>query len=66
MSEENEEDFDKLEEIILEEEKKSHPKKVLICPECNSNEVMYYLGGNIGYLYECKKCGYIGAFVIEG
>ncbi len=65
MSEENEDNIDKLEEMILEEEKKDHSKKVLICPECDSTDVTYFLGGNIGYLYECKKCEYVGALVIE-
>jgi len=32
----NDEYIDKLEEIILEEGKKSHPKTILLCPVCNS------------------------------
>jgi len=38
--------------------------KQLICPECGSNEIMLNAGGRTGK-YECKKCGYFGAFIIE-
>lgn len=62
---ENDKDIDKIEEMILEEGEKSHPKTSLLCPVCNSNNVTYYLGGQIGYMYQCKDCGYIGALVIE-
>lgn len=64
-STENDDEQEKVEELIKEEEQKSHPKKVLICPECNSDNVTYYLGGELGYQYRCKDCGYIGAFVLE-
>ncbi len=62
---ENEEDIDTVEEMILEEEKKSKPKTVLICPVCKSNNVIYYIGGETGYTYQCKDCGYIGALILE-
>lgn len=62
---ENNDDIDELEKMILEEGKKSRPKTVLICPVCNSSNVTYYLGGQIGYMYHCKDCGYVGALVIE-
>ncbi len=39
MNEENE-NIEKLEEM-MEEEKKDHSKKVLICPECGSSDVTY-------------------------
>jgi len=55
----------KVEELIKEEEHKSHPMQILICPECKSNNVTYYLGGELGYQYRCKDCGYIGALVLE-
>ncbi len=61
----NDEDLEKLDEIIREEEKKSHVKKVLVCPVCNSTDVMYYIGGELGYQYRCKNCGYTGAFILE-
>ena len=62
---ENDEDFDRLDELIIEEGKKSPSKKILMCPECKSTHVMYYLGAHIGYMYQCKDCGYVGSFVIE-
>jgi transposase-like protein len=51
--------------MIKEEEKKNHSMQVLICPVCNSSNVTYYLGGELGYQYRCNDCGYIGAFVLE-
>jgi rubrerythrin len=62
---ENDSDFDRIEEMILEEGKKSPAKKVLICPVCNSRHIYYYLGGYTGYMYRCRDCGYIGAYVLE-
>jgi predicted RNA-binding Zn-ribbon protein involved in translation (DUF1610 family) len=41
------------------------PKSVLTCPECGSADLYYETGLITGYKYHCKKCGYIGAFVIE-
>jgi predicted RNA-binding Zn-ribbon protein involved in translation (DUF1610 family) len=64
-STENNEEQEKVEELIKEEEQKSHKIQVLMCPECKSNSVTYYLGGELGYQYRCKDCGYIGPFVLE-
>lgn len=61
----DDEDLEKLDEMIREEEKKSPAKKVLICPVCNSTDVVYYIGGELGYQYRCKNCGYVGAFILE-
>ena len=61
----DDEDLEKLDEMIREEEKKSPAKKVLVCPVCNSTDVVYYIGGELGYQYRCKNCGYIGAFILE-
>jgi len=41
------------------------PKTVLVCPECGSADLYYETALITGYKYHCKKCGYIGAFVIE-
>jgi len=41
------------------------PKTVLTCPQCGSADLYYETGLITGYKYHCKKCGYIGAFVIE-
>ena len=40
-------------------------RKRLICPVCGSDDLYYEAGLITGYKYHCKKCGYIGAFVIE-
>ena len=61
----DDEDLEKLDEMIKEEEKKSPAKKVLVCPVCNSTDVVYYIGGELGYQYRCKNCGYVGAFILE-
>ena len=36
-----------------------------VCPVCGSSELYYEAGGYAGTIYHCKKCNYIGAFVIE-
>lgn len=41
------------------------PKTVLTCPQCGSADLYYETGLITGYKYHCKRCGYIGAFVIE-
>lgn len=41
------------------------PKTVLTCPQCGSADLYYEAGLITGYKYHCKKCNYIGAFVIE-
>ncbi len=61
----DDEDLEKLDEMIREEEKISPAKKVLVCPVCNSTDIVYYMGGELGYQYRCKNCGYIGAFIFE-
>ena len=60
------EDFEKLDAAVLAESKKSPARTVLICPQCGSTNVTYWLGLKAGVKYQCKDCGYIGAFVIEG
>ncbi len=61
----DDEDLEQLDEMIREEEKKSPAKKVLVCPVCNSTDIVYYIGGELGYQYRCKNCGYVGAFILE-
>lgn len=39
---------------------------MLICPQCGSLELYLETGGIMGDIYRCKKCTYIGNFVIEG
>jgi len=45
--------------------RKRTPKTVLTCPQCGSADLYYETGLITGYKYHCKKCNYIGAFVIE-
>jgi len=45
--------------------KKREQKTVLTCPQCGSADLYYEAALITGYKYHCKKCGYIGAFVIE-
>ncbi len=46
-------DFDENDDELIE-----------VCPICASKD-LYYEAGGIEGLYHCKKCGYIGAFVID-
>jgi predicted RNA-binding Zn-ribbon protein involved in translation (DUF1610 family) len=49
----------------LPSQRRALSKTVLICPQCGSRNVTYWLGLKAGCQYQCKDCGYIGAFVIE-
>lgn len=40
-------------------------RTVLTCPQCGSADLYYEAALITGYKYHCKKCGYIGAFVVE-
>jgi transposase-like protein len=35
------------------------------CPVCGSRDIYRPVGGVMGEMYRCKKCGYSGALVIE-
>lgn len=35
------------------------------CPVCMSRDIYRVAGGYIGEIHRCKRCGYVGAFVIE-
>ncbi|MFH1332168.1 MAG: hypothetical protein ABIH63_02685 [archaeon] len=37
---------------------------VLKCPKCKSEDITLYMGAHFGK-YICKKCGYIGALILE-
>ena len=37
----------------------------LCCPNCGYTELYYETGMKLGPIYHCKRCGYIGTFVIE-
>ncbi len=57
-------DFNELDRKI-EEEARKRTDSVLVCPQCNSTNVTYYMGLKTGVQYQCKECGYVGAFIIE-
>ncbi|WP_338097765.1 hypothetical protein [Methanolapillus ohkumae] len=37
-----------------------------ICPQCGYTELYMESGGIMGNIYHCKRCNYVGSFVIEG
>ncbi len=39
--------------------------RVLECPKCGGTDLYYEAGMVTGHKYHCKRCGYIGVFVIE-
>jgi len=45
--------------------KKKRTIKVLTCPQCGSADLYYETALITGYKYHCKRCNYIGAFVVE-
>ena len=44
---------------------KKRKLSVLTCPQCGSADLYYEAALITGYKYHCKKCNYIGAFVVE-
>lgn len=36
-----------------------------ICPECGNDELYYEGGFMTGHVYHCKRCDYVGSFVLE-
>jgi predicted RNA-binding Zn-ribbon protein involved in translation (DUF1610 family) len=45
--------------------KRLEKTSVLTCPQCGSADLYYEAALITGYKYHCKKCGYIGPFVVE-
>ncbi len=41
------------------------PLRILECPQCHGTDLYYEAGLITGYKYHCKRCNYVGAFVIE-
>ncbi len=35
------------------------------CPQCGSSDIIFFVGGEAGQIYECKSCGYRGTLIIE-
>jgi predicted RNA-binding Zn-ribbon protein involved in translation (DUF1610 family) len=48
-----------------DEKPKKRITRVLTCPQCGSADLYYENALITGYKYHCKRCGYIGAFVVE-
>ncbi|MBE0519117.1 MAG: hypothetical protein IH630_07870 [Thermoplasmata archaeon] len=51
--------------VVARNDKKKKMRKVLTCPQCGSADLYYEAALITGYKYHCKKCNYIGAFVVE-
>jgi predicted RNA-binding Zn-ribbon protein involved in translation (DUF1610 family) len=51
--------------IRLSLKAKKGKRSVLTCPQCGSADLYYEAALITGYKYHCKKCNYIGAFVVE-
>ncbi|MGA1848968.1 MAG: hypothetical protein ACMUHB_06475 [Thermoplasmatota archaeon] len=61
-------DEDEAREIGSELKKRPGRKGRMIvhqCPDCLGTELYYETGFLAGYKYHCKKCDYVGSFVIE-
>jgi hypothetical protein len=37
----------------------------LHCPICQSSDIFWVVGGYLGNLYRCKRCGYQGSLILE-
>ena len=51
--------------ISIQESDDTGEEVLLCCPNCGHRELYYEAGMKLGPLYRCKRCGYIGTFVIE-
>lgn len=40
-------------------------RRVLRCPDCGSADLDYEAGYLTGQRYLCKRCGYVGSFVVQ-
>lgn len=40
-------------------------RRVVRCPHCQSDRLVFEGGMILGQLYHCLSCGYVGPFVIE-
>ncbi|MBU0898266.1 MAG: hypothetical protein KKB03_03550 [Nanoarchaeota archaeon] len=40
-------------------------KTVKKCPECESKNITFSTGLQLGMIYQCKECGYRGPLIIE-
>ena len=47
------------------EDKDRKATVVLVCPVCGSDEIDYEAGMITGQKYRCRRCKYVGSFVLE-
>jgi hypothetical protein len=40
-------------------------KRILVCPQCQSGQIVQANASITGAVYQCMKCGYVGALVLE-
>jgi hypothetical protein len=40
-------------------------KRILVCPHCQSSQIVQANASITGAVYRCLKCEYIGALVLE-
>ncbi|MCI4373160.1 MAG: hypothetical protein L3K02_05910 [Thermoplasmata archaeon] len=40
-------------------------KRILVCPQCQSGNIVQEAGSITGAVYHCRNCQYIGALVLE-
>jgi hypothetical protein len=40
-------------------------KRILLCPQCRSPNIVQANASITGAVYACQKCGYVGALVLE-
>jgi predicted RNA-binding Zn-ribbon protein involved in translation (DUF1610 family) len=40
-------------------------KRILVCPQCQSSQIVQEAGSITGAVYHCNHCQYIGALVLE-
>ena len=45
--------------------RRTRGRRILICPQCRSGPIFQAAGGITGAVYQCQKCGYVGALVLE-
>jgi hypothetical protein len=45
--------------------RRSRGRRILVCPQCQSGQIVQATGGITGAVYQCHHCGYVGALVLE-
>ncbi|MCI4343710.1 MAG: hypothetical protein L3J92_06325 [Thermoplasmata archaeon] len=40
-------------------------RRILVCPQCNSSQIVQANASITGAVYRCLKCDYLGALVLE-